>query len=107
MHIDGLVRERAQLGENSLRLAKRVAKQKGGDPPFAVRAPPAMHFLDDPRRVGPTIDRQGEGGFADENITLDRLEWRAGRVRLALVVARDHPDATFVLDTNLRGSENV
>jgi len=47
-----------------------------------------MHLLDDPRRVGPTVDREGEGGFADENITFDRLERRAGRVRLALVVAR-------------------
>ena len=66
-----------------------------------------MDLLDDPGSVWPTIDWQGEGGLTDEHIALDRLERSAGRVRLALIVARDDPDAPLMLDSYLRRPEDM
>jgi hypothetical protein len=37
----------------------------------------------------------------------DRLERRAGRIGIGLVVARDHPHLALALDPDLRGAEDV
>src|ERR1700727_579756 len=66
-----------------------------------------MDLLDHPGSVRPPIDWQGESGLTDEHIALDRLERSAGRVGLALIVARDHPDAPLVLDADLRRAEDM
>ncbi len=105
--MDGITREGAQLGKYPLGLSKRIAKQNRGYAALAVRPPPAVYFLDDLGCIGPTVNRESKGRLADEDIAFDRLERGAGRVRLALVIARHHPDAAFVLDSYLGRPENM
>src|SRR5919202_3973652 len=57
-------------------------------------------------RVGLAEDRQAEGRFRDEDVAGNEFEGLGGRVRLALVVARDH-DAVAGLDHDLGRAEDV
>ena len=107
VQVDRLIRERAQLRQHALRLAERIAEQRGRDAALPIRVPPAHDLLDHLRRGRPPIDRQGERGLADEHVALELLERRAGRVRLPLVVPGHDPHLALVLDAHLRGAENV
>src|SRR5262249_34589507 len=55
----------------------------------------------------PAVDGQTERRLADERMTADRRERRAGRIERRLVIARDHPDFPVALQANLRRAEDV
>ena len=107
MEVDRLFRKSFQLRQHPLRLAEGVTEEQRSDAALPIRAPPAHDFLHHLRRRRPSVDGQREGRFADEHVALELLEGGAGRVRLSLVVAGDHPDRALVLDANLRGAEDV
>ena len=52
-------------------------------------------------------DGEGEGRLGDEDVAGDGFERRAGRVRLALVVAADDGSAALVFQHHLGAAEDV
>jgi hypothetical protein len=98
---------RVQPGQDPLRLPQRVPQDQARAAGFGVAAPPAVDLREHRLLRRPPVDRQAEGRFGDEGVAAHRLPRRAGRVRLGLVVARDHDDLAAVLDADLRRAEDV
>ncbi len=105
VHAHFAIREPRDLRKQPLRLAERIAEQHRGLARVAL--PPG----DDPcrhrARIVPAEERQGVGGLGDEDVAPHQLERRAGRVRLALVVSREDPDARAAFDAHLSRPEHV
>ena len=95
----------AQQPDDALRLAERIGADEMrplGKLRDGLQQP--AHFLA-VRRV--PENRQAERGFGDEDVALHRLERYAGRVGLALVVARGDDADAVVLNADLRGTEHM
>src|SRR5207245_8844536 len=69
--------------------------------------PPGDDLAGDAGGLVPAEERQGIARFGDEHVAAQELERRAGRIRLAFVIARHHPDATAALDPDLPAAEHV
>ena len=93
--------------QHPLRLAEGVGIDDGCAAGVAIDAPPLAHFIDDFTRIAPAVDRQAEGRFGDENIAAHRLERRARRIRLRLVVAGNDPHFAAIFKPHLRRPEYV
>ena len=98
---------RVDPGEDALRLAEGVAEQHARASGGRVRPPPRIDAGEGLARRRPPVDRQPEGRLGDEGVAAHRLEGRAGRIGLDLVVAAHHPDLAAVLDADLRRAEHV
>src|SRR6185437_3636232 len=96
-----------KLRQHALRLSEGVAEEDRGDAPFPVGAPPPEDLLDHLCRGRPPVDGQSESRLADKALASNDLERRAGRIGLAFVVPRDHPDAALVLDADLSGAQDM
>jgi hypothetical protein len=97
----------AQAREDALRLAEGVPVEHASPPVVGVGAPPRGDVVEGLARRLPAVDRQPERRLGDEHVAAQRLERRAGRVGIGLVVARHDPHAACVLEPHLRGAENV
>ena len=105
MDEDGPLRDARQLGEEPLRLSQRVAEEQRGLARVAL--PPRRDLGGHIRSRIPPENGQRVRRLGDEDVAPQRLERRAGRIRLALVVAGEHPDSGRALDSNLRRTEHV
>src|SRR6185312_12634848 len=96
-----------QPGQQPLRFAQRIRKQHAALPALTISAPPVAHVLEHPALLRPAIDRKSIRRFRDEGVAANGLKSRARRVRIELVIARNHPDLAFVFDTDLCGPEHM
>ena len=58
-------------------------------------------------RIGPSIYRQPESSFCDEEITSQMVERHACGIWRKFVIARNYPNFVFVFEPDLRRTENV
>ena len=93
--------------QHALRLAQAVGEQHAGLPGLLIGAPPRSHIGQHFALRRPAEDGQPEGGFGDERVAGQRLEWRAGGIGLQLVIARNHPDFAARFDAHLRRAQNM
>ena len=100
----GAVRE---LGEHALGLAEGVGEKDRRPAGGAHLVPPGTEFAHRPVRRIPAKQRQRKRRLRDEGMAPQRLERRTRRIRCPLVIARDHPHLTTLLDPNLRRTEDV
>ncbi len=95
----------AQQRDQPLRLAQRVgAHQMRPLRKGAERAQQPFHFV---LRARMAEDGQAERRLGDEDVAGDGLEGRAGGIRRALVVARDHHAQAVRLDNGLRAAQDM
>ena len=94
-----------QLREHALGLAKGVAEQHRWL--LRLGLPPAQDLAGDRRSGFPAVDREAEGGFADEDVRLDGLERCATGVVAALVIATHQPALPSGFQTDLGRSEDM
>ena len=93
--------------EEPLRLAEGVAEEQRHAAGVAVGSPPRVDRAENLGLTGPPVDGKAEGRFGDEGMAADRLERRAGRIGIGLVVTGDDPDLATVLEPDLRRAEDV
>src|SRR5512138_234031 len=84
-----------QLGDNALRLAEGIGADQDAAAGIRMKAVEQPVYLG--AGLGVPKHGQSEGRLGDEDVARDRHEARAGRVRAALVIARDDDALTLVL----------
>jgi hypothetical protein len=107
VHEDAAIGESREFGEESLRLAERIREQQRRSLRRGVLLPPRVDFARDRRAVVEDEARMRERRLGDERVAPHDFERWTGRIRLALVVAGNDPDAAVVFDAHLRRAENV
>ncbi len=96
-----------QLREDALGLSQGIGEENAGRALLLVLPPPGVDVGCHVVRVGPVENRKPEGGLGDESVAAQRLEGRAGRVRMALEIAGDDPHLAPVLHPDLGRAEDV
>src|SRR5690606_22641850 len=98
---------RVHTAQKALRLAQRIAEEHAGEAERLITPPPGIDLVKDRFGMRPSVDRQPEGAFGDQDIARDELERLAGRIGIRLVVARHDPDLATRLDANLGRAQDV
>ena len=94
-----------QFGQDPLGLAEGITKEHRGA--LGAGLPPVADFGGHLGTGRPAVDRQAEGGLADQHIGAHRLKRRTAGVGIALEVAADQPALAAGLEADLGGAEHV
>ena len=104
--VDGAVIARfAQLADQPLRLAQCIGANKNAAVGVGFARGDQLGDLVTSWRVAE--DGEAEGGFCDEDVAGHHLKRGAGRVRSALVIARDDDALSAEFQRNLRRSQHM
>ena len=97
--------EGVQFGQDPLGLAEGITKEHRGA--LGAALPPGVDLSGYLGAGGPAVDRQAEGGLADQDIGAHRLKGGTTGIGIALEITRDQPAFAAGFQANLGRAEHM